>query len=333
MDQDNLAQTILDKFEIAKFLFNFRARESGRLPEYKGGLLRGGFGYTFRNIACIYKNGDCPECKDKDRCPYHYIFDTTPTQQDGKFSIYSDVPRPFIVEPDNDRKRSYAQGDPLQFGLILVGKAIEYFPYFVFCFEELGRRGMGSGKTRFMLESVSGFDFTHGQLLSVYEPESRILTDKIPTIHAKEIWPESHTDVIRLEFLTPTRIKYRDKYISYLEFHVMIRNLLRRISMLQLFHSHNSAINDPEVQPYINNLINEAKIVEIKIWDLEWHDWERYSTRKERDIKMGGFMGNIEYMGKLDKFMPFVALGEYIHIGKGTTFGLGKYCIDSGKNI
>ena len=40
---------------------------------------------------------------------------------------------------------------------------------------------------------------------------------------------------------------------------------------------------------------------------------------------MGGFVGDISFKGDLEKFLPFIALGEYIHLGKGTSFELGKY--------
>jgi CRISPR/Cas system endoribonuclease Cas6 (RAMP superfamily) len=42
-------------------------------------------------------------------------------------------------------------------------------------------------------------------------------------------------------------------------------------------------------------------------------------------MKMGGFVGEITFQGELEQFLPFIALGEYIHVGKGTSFGLGKY--------
>ena len=311
---------MLDGFEIARFLFDFRAEESGYLPGYKGGLLRGGFGYTFRSVACHQRGQDCRECKDKGGCAYSYIFETSPTQDDGKFSGYSDAPRPFVVEPDSNRRRKFVQGDSLEFGLVLIGKAIEYFPYFIFCFDELGRRGLGREKVRFRLEGVHGFHFRENQWFSVYDPRDRLLNDNLPAIGANQL-SLKYDDTLSLEFLTPTRIKYRDKYISDLEFHVMIRNLLRRISMLMLYHC------DTELDADINRLIAEARMVDVHNWDLRWRDWPRYSTRQNAEISLGGFVGKVTYVGNFDKFMPVIALGEQIHIGKNTTFGLGKYRI------
>ncbi len=42
-------------------------------------------------------------------------------------------------------------------------------------------------------------------------------------------------------------------------------------------------------------------------------------------MKLGGIIGNVTYAGDLTPFLPFIVLGKYIHVGKGATFGLGKY--------
>jgi len=58
---------------------------------------------------------------------------------------------------------------------------------------------------------------------------------------------------------------------------------------------------------------------------LRWHDWERYSTRQEEKMKLGGFMGRIDFSGDFAPFWGYLVLGEIVHVGKGSSFGLGKY--------
>jgi len=315
----------LDGFEIARFAFLLRAEEDGHLPRYKGSLLRGGFGYTFRSAVCHQRRGDCGECESRDTCAYSYIFETSPDGVNNRFSDYSDIPRPFVVEPDGNQERRFVKGDMLHFGLVLTGKALNYLPYFVFCFDELGRRGLGKGKTRFSLEGVFGLDFELGEWVSLYDKTDRLLREDFPTMSAAKL-PFRCSDALSLEFVTPTRVKYRGRYICHLEFHVLIRNLLRRISMMALFHC------GFELDCDVKNLIAEAKLIEVRNWNLKWHDWSRYSTRKNARISLGGFMGGVTYEGSFEKFMPFIALGNHIHVGKATTFGLGKYRIDYGRS-
>lgn len=52
-------------------------------------------------------------------------------------------------------------------------------------------------------------------------------------------------------------------------------------------------------------------------------------------MKLGGFIGEIEYKGEaITEFLPLIVAGEILHVGTGTSFGLGKYeiaeCVGAG---
>ena len=55
------------------------------------------------------------------------------------------------------------------------------------------------------------------------------------------------------------------------------------------------------------------------------HDPERYSARQDAKLKMGGVVGEAVYEGNLEQFAQLLALGEVLHVGKGTGLGLGRY--------
>ena len=44
---------------------------------------------------------------------------------------------------------------------------------------------------------------------------------------------------------------------------------------------------------------------------------------------MGGFVGEVEYVGIAGEFVPLLKLGEWINVGKGTGFGLGRFEIEA----
>ncbi|MFQ5963842.1 MAG: CRISPR system precrRNA processing endoribonuclease RAMP protein Cas6 [Candidatus Scalinduaceae bacterium] len=56
------------------------------------------------------------------------------------------------------------------------------------------------------------------------------------------------------------------------------------------------------------------------------HDIKNSASQKQR-VTMGGFIGKAVFEGDIEGFMTLIALGEYVHVGKGTSFGLGKYVI------
>ncbi|HLF85610.1 MAG TPA: CRISPR system precrRNA processing endoribonuclease RAMP protein Cas6 [Nitrospiria bacterium] len=122
-----------------------------------------------------------------------------------------------------------------------------------------------------------------------------------------------------MNFLTPTRIVVNEDLVVDLEFHHLIRSLLRRISTLSYFHC------EKRLELDFKGMIERAQDVKAKKRDLSWYDWERYSARQDVRMKMGGILGSVTFSGDLAEFMPYLLLGEHLHVGKGTSFGLGKY--------
>ena len=124
------------------------------LPTFKGSTLRGGFGYAFKRVVCAIKNKECPDCLLKEKCIYSYVFETPPPSDTKIMRKYIAAPHPFILEPPPEKRRGYKTGDEISFGLILIGKAIDYLPYFVYAFDELGRIGIGKGRAKYELKTV-----------------------------------------------------------------------------------------------------------------------------------------------------------------------------------
>ncbi|RKY57915.1 MAG: hypothetical protein DRP95_06470, partial [Candidatus Latescibacterota bacterium] len=115
---------------------------------------------------------------------------------------------------------------------------------------------------------------------------------------------------------------YRERLVLELEFHILVRSLLRRISLLSYFHCGR------ELDLDFRGLIDRAGEVEVVDRGLRWHDWERYSGRQKVRMRLGGFVGSVCFRGDLGEFWPLLVLGQEVHVGKGTSFGLGWYRIE-----
>jgi CRISPR-associated endoribonuclease Cas6 len=308
---------ITNKFDIAKSTFFLEAKEDINLPPYKGSALRGGFGIVFRSICCVNKTIEkCNKCMLKEKCAYAYIFETSPSKDSKFLKRISEIPRPFVIRPPLETKSTYKKGEFLEFDLILIGKSIDYLPYFVFTFKELGRVGIGRWRAKFELDKIYNF-----YKEKIYDAEDDILKNRNLRIDIKEIIKSfSPTyNSLSLNFLTPTRIKLKGDLIVKPEFHVIIRALLHRLSALFYFH------HGEELEIDYKKLISGAEEIRIKESKMKWIDWERYSSRQNLRMKLGGFVGKITYQGNLEPFLPFLLLGQYTHIGKNCTFGLGRY--------
>lgn len=321
--------------EYRKFNFKIEAIDTLALPDYKGSTFRGAFGYAFRKVVCALRKNDCSDCILKTRCIYAYIFETSPSVDTAimGMSKYNKIPHPFVIEPPEESKRIYSPQENLSFNLILIGKASDYLPYFIYTFDELGKSGIGKRKGKYRLLKVENAGKT------VYSGEDKTIRDV--GIERLEI-PENidfnrrttgfpavaqgenieGQDSVALKFLTPARISYGRDLAVKLEFHILVRTLLRRLYLLYYFHSGMQ-------EPLWNHkqIIAEAENISIERDNLRWHDWERYSSRQAVRMKMGGLIGDIIYKGNIEPFMPILKAGEILHVGKGTSFGLGKYVL------
>jgi hypothetical protein len=214
-----------------------------------------------------------------------------------------------------------------------VGRAINYLPYFVVVFRELGRVGIGQGRGKFVLQRIAAVNPLDGAKALVYDGVDVIVRDRDLSVGWKEIEAQAsnvkrETSNVKREtsnfqltvnFLTPTRMKHEGHFVVRPEFHVLVRNILRRVSSLYYFHCGERWETD------YRGIIEAAKVVRLAEAGTGWVDWERYSRRQEATMKLGGFVGKVSYEGDLAPFRPLLLLGSLVHVGKACVFGHGKY--------
>ncbi|SDF01285.1 CRISPR system precrRNA processing endoribonuclease RAMP protein Cas6 [Sporolituus thermophilus] len=316
---------MFDDFCFAVYELTMTAGEHGLvLPEYKGSTLRGGFGHVFRRIACVQRQvDDCRQCLLFATCPYALVFEPAPLPDSAVLKNLSDIPRPFVLEPPADTRRRYAPGEKLVFRLVLVGQVIELLPYFVLAFKELGRIGLGKGRLPCELTGVDYIMPFSGTRYSVYRRDSDRIDVTRQGITLKSLpagYIQQKSNRLQLVFHTMTRLKHDHKLAGNIPFHVLVRNLLRRISTLYYFY-HGGRIATLDYQA----LIDTAGTIATVYSDLQLVHWERFSNRQQVRMDLPGLVGEVEYEGNIIPFLPLLRLGEIIHVGKGCTFGLGKY--------
>jgi hypothetical protein len=298
-----------------RYQFRIIPLEETRLPEYKGSTFRGGFGHAFKKVVCTFKGKVCDDCLLRHRCVYSYVFETPPPETTERMTKYLRAPHPFVIKPPLDKKTGYGPGEAIDFGLVLIGRADDYLPYFIYAFDELGKLGIGKGKAKYRLDSVERdgeplYDGASGVLKPASIPPP-VVSDPPAAVRM--------ANALSLRFLTPLRIVSNGELNSALDFQSFFRTLLHRISLLSYFHC------GKELDLDFTGLIERAGRVVTESKSLRWHDWERWSARQETKIKMGGVVGRIEFSGDLGEFLPYLRQGEMVHVGKGTAFGLGWY--------
>ncbi|MBW1973001.1 MAG: CRISPR system precrRNA processing endoribonuclease RAMP protein Cas6 [Deltaproteobacteria bacterium] len=317
---------MISHFYIARYSFILTAIEKIILPPYKGSTFRGAFGKALKNSVCYIGLSNCNECPIKNRCAYIYLFETPPPKNTKMMKKYTSTPHPFILIPPLKGKNEYYPYEKINFELTLIGKAIDYLSFFITAVKRMGRFGIGKGRGKFELNEV-WVNSLNGKNVKVYRKGEGMLSNVNHKIKFNEIINNyKDTNILNITFITPTRITFEGKYSNDIPFHLLFRTLLRRISLLSYFHLEKELSHID-----FKGLINESKSIKTISYNLRYMDWERYSHRQKRHINMGGMVGDVTYQGELTKFFPFLVLGEYIHVGKGTVFGMGKYVIKNNK--
>ena len=299
-----------------------------QLPEYKGAMLRGGFGYAFQRISCPPRcwklEGGCELAQ---LCPFRWIFATPRPPGIEQLHDLQDIPRPFVIMPPTDGRSNYAAGDALEFGLTLIGRAIDYLPFFIQSFEELGKMGLGRMHAQARLERV--------EVLRPWQPTGVVVYQDGRVLNTAEALPAYDNATLiaramqlpadlRLTLRTPLRLKARGDILRHLDLPALIQAICWRLHTLSIFHGHG---------PWELNhraLAAEASSIRIEQQQLHWLDLRRTSTRgpQPETMPQGGLLGSAMLRDVPPHVRAILLSGGLVHVGKACTFGHGSVSVE-----
>lgn len=313
----------LAQLKLSQLRFTLCMKEPlDMLPRYYGSMLRGGLGIRFKRLVCVQPQIDtCSACSLLHQCAFPAVFET-PLPPDIPDAPHLQEVSPFMLAPVTEAKRLDA-GERLSFDLTLFGNAIDYLPYFVISLRQLGEKG-GLGRTRasYTLEDV--IERTPGNMEQlVYtartgtvniRPTAAVLGDILPRL------PGSVTGV-RIDIQTPMRIRRQRKVTTTPDFVDFCRALLRRLSQLLIVPGRGIWQVDEA------SVLAAAKKIELVDQNLRVEKWKRYSSRQKQSIWMDGIVGEMELQGDLRPLLPLLLAGQWLRVGRGSTFGNGQYSV------
>jgi len=319
------AEEALSKLRWARFRLTYQAETEVRLPPFKGSTLRGPFGHAFHRMVCTRTEYPaCVKCPLRGLCPYALVFEPSPPENSKIMQRFEDVPRPFVFEC-SDERTLLQPGELFSFDFLVFGKAVQFFPYFVLVFRDTGMEGIGKGRGKIKLLSVECLEKEAS--FKVYSSEDNLVRTGWKQCEGSELLKTDHSQSLNssltMDFQTMTRLTHRGRYVDVPEFHILVRNLARRLStLLYFYHYTELAVDYPA-------LFAQAENVRLVANQTTWQEWVRYSRRQQEKMLMGGLVGKATYQAETKDgfrmFLPFLLLGQITHVGKGTVFGLGKY--------
>ena len=126
---------------------------------------------------------------------------------------------------------------------------------------------------------------------------------------------------ILLRLQTPLRLKREGRLIKPEDLTLALFLNALRLRLRDLLHLYNKTDQVFHL-PEIPDAIEAAVLAK----ELRWQDWTRYSNRQKVKMKMGGVIGEMELdLLDLAEWWKLLWYGQWLHVGKQTSMGLGQY--------
>lgn len=304
-------------FPLARYRLEWQASTPIRLPDYAGSMLRGAFGHALRKLACMTKQKECAGCPLLSNCPYPAIFAPAPPAVHA-LQKFSQIPVPYIIEPPDWGARQVGAGKAFAFHLVLIGRALRELPLTVLAWRRAFARGVGAGDgTAELVRVVHCGDDGEAE---IHRPDNGTIAPHAQNIALNN--DETAPNELTLRFITPLRLQKNGHALppEKLDARTLLMALVRRANLLAEFHADGALVED-----FASLLAASGNIQDSK--HLVWRDWTRFSSRQQQKMALGGVVGDWTLSGPLAPFIPFLHLGEWLHVGKEAAFGLGRYTL------
>ena len=298
----------------------FEAKEDARFGGYAGSVWRGYFGTHLRRMVCATGAARCDGCILRSECAYAYLFETAPPADAPRMRKYNSVPHPLVLAPPPVMgAQSYPAGSLFPLHVRLFGRACDYAELVVQVLALVGRDGLGANDAPLRLKRIRSDQLSTGESIEYLPGRVIPLEPACPEI------PPCPDHPVEIRLSTPLRLVAGGRVVgpAKMSFRALFSSLLRRISMLTVFHT------DHPLETDFAGLVKCSEAVRVEGSKLRWREWKRHSARQKRLVPMGGLVGSSTVdLNGAEALWPYLWLGQWTHVGKGTIMGLGRYSIN-----
>jgi hypothetical protein len=192
--------------------------------------------------------------------------------------------------------------------------------------ENLAATGLGNRQIPLRLLRVLHTHQVEGALRSaeILGPAGFWRGDMLAPIALSDLaaaWPQRETGSVLLRFDTRLRLKAGNGVLKQPpSAEILLQRLLERVSALAQLYGPGALPSEG-----VRSVLVQARQLALVETTLQWTEWARTSGRTGQTMPWGGLLGEISYCGDLTYVLPWLALGEWLHIGSKTSFGLGHY--------
>lgn len=313
-------------FKMAYYCFTVEAEDEGAvLPSNKGNLfLQKEFKEILHRHACKMQENECGDCLLKFHCAYTLMYENLASTSQV-FQRYGSMPAPFVWKPPLEKKTDYIKGEKIIFYLVLLGKGTAYAELLIRVFQQFAEKGLAMGKGSLKLKSVVAENPFTGEQQLIYGNGADNILKTAVFIKGNQVedWARENSagKSFSLLFLAPALIAEEDEYLHDPRFFLILRELLKRVQMIYYFHHD---FLELELEISYHEVIEKAKKVHIKKNQVTFSSADKLNNNNSDN--MPGLLGKVDYAGdNREGYLPFLKLGEFIHLGHKAELGYGRY--------
>lgn len=322
--------------EMARFRLTFTTQVPLEIRELAP-IFRSRLGYILKGRFCPfpdYGSRSCDICSSTSGCLYIKLFAPTCDSVDktckGGGKCHTDPPRPYGLDVP-------AKGGKIE--LTLLGKeAIQnrrpmleslFHAAASLHISHVSQAPENSDLPDHPMAPLSWQAITpeqiNGKWQFVYEEEDQIisrtqgrpLADWVKALPTPDMGLNRPEDsMLELQFRTPFQL---DRVAGKFTFTAFLQSIISRLRDLKrIYHPDNDMGSFPKKFYALSDKITTFSNLERK--DFSW-----YSHHRQKKIHLGGLAGNLIFKGDIAPFLPVLAAGFLIGMGKKTVYGLGRF--------
>jgi hypothetical protein len=271
------------------------------------------FSAAFRRSVCRTNRTECSSCPELSACPFPGLFGQLLASDPSALKRYQKPPLPFIFSFPSLADIRQQDGD-IPCELVLVGHAIHHICDFMAALRTVlaspeGTAAYGAA----CVARVESLDYQRKTVVIAVDagvPDiSRVVT--LDAAGVTEGCPR-HGDTLGIRLLTPLKLVKDGQQVKAFDAGLFVRSLMRRVSSLAYYYC------GLEMEADFRSCSEATERLEL----LE----DRFCFGNcDRSMRLSGVMGEGCLSGDFRDLMTFLALGEYLHLGKGASFGMGAY--------
>lgn len=295
---------VLTGLSFSRWSYQLTFDQPALLPAQTGSMLRGALGHALKLLYCSCADNLTSKLLHKVDCLYSSIFENTSKAELISNGI-TQVPPAFVFSPltqtTRGNKKTTYQGQ-----ITLLGVAHQHATEFFQALRLAAYRGLGVQQQSAALSSVE-------QLA-------------VSLLNAQDVL--SMSQGVEIKLISPLFIKRRMQGTNHskavqahqFNFQAWLVALHRRLSILHSVYQV-PASTLPALANWLDH--SEHYCVTHQLYDERF---ARHSNRQQQSMPLSGLLGTIQIHQPLPtELLSAMHLGQWLHIGGKTAFGLGAY--------